>query len=330
MIASLPSPSTGVLHLGPLALRAYGLCIALGVLAAVGFSARRTKRRGGPDGLIEAIAWWAVPAGLVGARLYHVATDWKAEGFAHEPWRIVAIWQGGLGIWGGVALGVAVGCWVAAKRGARPIELMDVVAPALPLAQAIGRWGNWFNQELFGRPTSLPWGLRIDVDHRPPGFEGYPTFHPTFLYESLWCLLVVGALLLVERRVRLRPGQLFCLYVAGYTAGRWYFESLRIDYATRVGGFRVNEVVAPTVLALAVVAFLLLGRRRDEPALYPAPLTGFPHEAEPDDAGERVPPADPGDRQEGGVEASGPVEGEGEAAAAAARLQELGDVDLDR
>ena len=266
MIAALPSPSTGVLELGPLSLRAYGLCIALGALVAVKFAATRQDRRGGPPGLVESISWWAVPAGVIGARLYHVATDWNRgdPSFADEPLRILRIWEGGLGIWGGVALGAAVGCWVAARRGARPLRLLDVAAPAIPIAQAIGRFGNWFNQELFGRPTDLPWGLRIDPENRPSGFEGNETFHPTFLYEALWCLAVAALLLAVERRRRLKPGQLFALYVALYTAGRWAIETLRIDSATEIGGFRINELVAPLVGLLAVLAFVLLGRRDEE------------------------------------------------------------------
>ena len=268
MIASLPSPSTGILEIGPISLRAYGLCIAFGALAAVKLASSRQDRRGGPRGLVESISWWAVPAGVIGARLYHVATDWNRgePSFSDEPLRIVRIWEGGLGIWGGVALGTAVGCLVAARRGARPIRLLDVAAPAIPLAQAIGRFGNWFNQELFGRPTDLPWGLRIDPENRPAGYEGFETFHPTFLYEALWCLTVVGLLLAVERRKRLKPGQLFALYVALYTAGRLAIETLRIDEATQVGRFRVNELVAPAVGVLALLAFLLLGRR-DEPAM---------------------------------------------------------------
>jgi len=264
-MASLPSPSSGVLELGPLSLRAYGLCIALGALAAIWFASSRQDRRGGPRGLVESIAWWAVPAGLVGARLYHVATDWNRgdPSYADEPLRIVRIWEGGLGIWGGVALGTAVGCLVAARKGARPLRLMDVAAPAIPLAQAIGRIGNWFNQELFGRPTDLPWALRIDPENRPPGFAANDTFHPTFLYESLWLLVIVGILLAVERRKRLKSGQLFALYVALYTAGRWGIETLRIDSATQVAGFRVNELVAPAVGALALLAFLRLGRRQE-------------------------------------------------------------------
>jgi len=283
VIASLPSPSTGILQLGPLSLRAYGLCIALGALAAVRLASYRQDKRGGPPGLVESIAWWAVPSGLIGARLYHVATDWDSGGFADDPVRIVRIWEGGLGIWGGVALGTAVGCIIAARRGARPLRLLDVAAPAIPLAQAIGRFGNWFNQELFGRPTSLPWGLRIDVEKRPLGYEGFKTFHPTFLYESLWCLTIVGLLLLIERRKRLKAGQLFALYVVLYTAGRWVIETVRIDYATRIGGFRVNELVAPVVGALALLVFVILGRG-DEAA-----RTGTEIEAAAEDAAERTP-----------------------------------------
>jgi len=266
-MASFPSPSSGVLELGPLSLRAYGLCIALGALAAVKLASTRQDRRGGPRGVVESIAWWAVPAGLIGARLYHVATDWNTgdPSFADEPLRIVRIWEGGLGIWGGVALGTAVGCLVAARRGVRPLRLMDVAAPAIPLAQAIGRFGNYFNQELFGRPTDLPWALRIDAENRPPEFQAVEAFHPTFLYEALWCMIVAGLLLLIERRKRLRAGQLFALYVAFYTVGRWAIETLRIDDATQVGGFRINELVAPAVGALALFAFVLLGRQDEEP-----------------------------------------------------------------
>jgi prolipoprotein diacylglyceryl transferase len=302
LLASIPSPSTGALHLGPLQLRAYGLCIALGAFAGVRLAAQRYVSRGGKPGLVESVAWWAVPAGLVGARLYHVATDWRR--FQGRWLDAAKIWQGGLGIWGGVALGTIVGLIVARREGAQLRPLMDAVAPSLPLAQAIGRWGNWFNQELFGRPTDLPWGLRIDSAHRPEQYGNNETFHPIFLYESLWCLGIVGVILFVEKRVRLRAGQAFALYVALYTLGRWYFETLRVDEATHVGGFRINEIVAPTVLVLAVIAFVVLGRR-------PQP--------EPPDASE----ASPSDEAEVGVE------GEREAAAPAAGLEELADVDLD-
>ena len=295
ILAAIPSPSTGTIHLGPLQLRAYGLCIALGALAAVKLAATRHVSRGGRPGLVESVSWWAVPAGLIGARIYHVATDWRRfEGRWLDAFKI---WEGGLGIWGGVALGTIVGLVVARRRGVLLRPLMDVAAPAIPLAQAIGRFGNWFNQELFGRPTEVPWALRIDVANRPDEFVDRPTFHPTFLYESLWCLSIVGLLLLVERRFRLRAGQLFALYVALYTLGRWYFETLRIDEATQVGGFRINEIVAPIVFLLAGAGFFVLGRLRQP-----------------------VPASDPGEVG---------VEGEGEAATPAAGLEELADVDND-
>lgn len=260
LLASIPSPSTGVLRLGPLALRAYGLCIALGALAAIRISRDRFARRGGDADMVGRICWWAVPAGLVGARIYHVATDWSST-YAHAAWfRPFEIWKGGLGIWGGVALGTAVGCFVARRLKQPVVVLMDCAAVGLPVAQAIGRFGNYFNQELFGRPTTLPWGLRIDAAHRPDGFEGFATFHPTFLYEALWCLAIAGVVVLAERRWRFRPGQVFALYVALYTLGRYYFETLRIDNATHVGGLRINEIVAPVVGLVAALAFVVLGR----------------------------------------------------------------------
>jgi len=265
VLASIPSPSSGALHLGPLQLRAYGLMIALGVLAAVWLTSRRVEQRGiASREDISAIALWAVPAGVVGARLYHVITDWKS--FRGDWWRAFKIWEGGLGIWGGIALGVLVGLWAARRRGLALVPLLDAAAPALALAQAIGRWGNYFNQELFGKPTSLPWGLEIDLAHRPPGYEGYATFHPTFLYESLWnlglCLCLIG---LDARRRKagrpLRAGALFALYVAGYTFARFFIERMRIDTAYKLAGLRINEWVAAAVFAGAVLWLLTKGRR---------------------------------------------------------------------
>jgi prolipoprotein diacylglyceryl transferase len=248
-----------VVNLGPLPLRAYALCILAGVFAAVALAGRRWVARGGVEGTIADLAVWAVPAGLVGARLYHVITDNQL--YRDDPLGAFKIWQGGLGIWGGVAAGAGVGLWVAHRRHLNLGVLLDVVAPAIPLAQAIGRWGNWFNQELFGRPTSLPWGLRIDVANRPEGYAGYSTFHPTFLYESLWCLLVVAVVLAVERRHRLRPGRLFAVYVATYTFGRFWFEWLRIDPAHRFWGLRINDWTS-VVVFVAAMAVVVTGRRR--------------------------------------------------------------------
>ncbi len=238
LLASIPSPSSGQISLGPLELRAYGLMIALGVVAAVLLGQRRWAERGGDPEDISAIAIWAVPAGLVGARLYHVLTDWKAyEGRWLDA---VKIWEGGLGIPGGMALGVVVGLLVARRRGIRLPVILDAVTPALPLAQAIGRWGNWFNQELFGGPTDLPWGLEIDPSRRPAEYADHATFHPTFLYESLWNLFLCWVLIRVDRSSRLKPGRIFPLYVFGYFVARLVLELMRTDHASLVLGVRVN------------------------------------------------------------------------------------------
>ena len=265
-LGSIPSPSDGVLRLGPLSIHAYGACIALGVLAAIAMASRRWQRRGGNAEDIVKVATWAVPAGVIGARLYHVATDWRSYQ-GHWSDAVTKIGKGGLGIWGGVALGTIVGVWVGRRRGLSLATLMDVSAPAIPLAQAIGRWGNWWNQELFGRPTKLPWGLTIDPNNRPAGYADFSTFHPTFLYESLWNLVIVGVLLVVERRFRVRPGRLFALYVTLYTFGRFFIERVRIDNATHVGGLRINEIVSAVVFVVALGVLLIPSRKAK-------PLTG--------------------------------------------------------
>lgn len=257
-VGAIPSPASNSLHIGPLELRAYGLMIGLGVVVAVWIAQRRWAARGGDPGDISAIAVWAVPAGILGARLYHVITDFsRFEGrWSHIP----AIWEGGLGIPGGIAAGVLAGVVVARRRGLPVADLLDVVAPALPVAQAIGRLGNWFNQELYGRPSDLPWALHIDPSHRPSGLADVATYQPTFLYEAVWNLVLAAVLLLVERRWQLRPGQLFAGYAAGYTAGRFWVESLRIDPATELLGVRVNLWVSAVVF-VAALTWLVLSRR---------------------------------------------------------------------
>jgi prolipoprotein diacylglyceryl transferase len=258
--ASIPSPSQGVWHLGPLPLvgsvpiRAYALCIIAGVVLAWWVANRRWVARGGRPGTVADIAVWAVPFGLVGARLYHVVTDYQLY-FApgRDPWRAFAVWEGGLGIWGGVAFG-ALGAWIACRRRGIPLPAMaDAAAPGIVLAQAVGRWGNWFNQELFGAPTTLPWGLQIDPAHRPAGYEEYATFHPTFLYECLWNIGVAGLVVWADRRFRLGHGRAFALYVAGYTAGRTWIEYLRIDTVNEIAGFRLNFWTSLVVFTGAVV-----------------------------------------------------------------------------
>ena len=244
-LASIPSPSTNSISIGPLSLNAYGLMIALGVLAAIWMLGRQLEAKGiGTTEDASTIGIWAVAAGIVGARLYHVATDW--DRFSDNLGAIPKIWEGGLGIPGGLLAGVFVGIWRGRQRGIRPAELLTCAAPAIPLAQAIGRWGNWFNQELFGRPTDLPWGLEIDDAHTPAGYASDTTFHPTFLYESLWNLGLVAVLLWIDRRLRLGPGRLFAVYLIGYGLGRFWIEGLRIDAVqlADVAGLRWNQWVS--------------------------------------------------------------------------------------
>jgi prolipoprotein diacylglyceryl transferase len=276
----IPSPSQNAIHLGPFQVRAYGLAIAIGIIAAVGIAQRRWANRGGNPDDIGAIAVWAVPAGLVGARLYHVITDWRR--FQGRWLDVFAVWKGGLGIPGGLLVGVIVGVVVARRRGLVIKEVLDAVAPALPVAQAIGRIGNWFNQELFGRPTDLPWAVRIDPAHRPPAYEDVAGFHPTFLYEGLWNLALAGLLVLIGRRWHPRPGILFAGYVAGYALGRLWVEALRIDEASEIFGLRVNIWVSGIALIAAVgsIVWLLRGPRPAPPeALTPQPVGGHDTES---------------------------------------------------
>ena len=253
-LASIPSPGSKAIELGPLSLRAYGLMIALGVLAAVELARRRFAAKGLDPEDVSAIALWAVPAGLIGARLYHVATDWKR--FRGDWWEAFAIWHGGLGVPGGILLGTLVGVWVAKRRGV-PLGLgADAIAPAIPVAQAIGRLGNWFNQEVFGRPTDLPWGLEIDRANRPARYLDEPTFHPTFLYEGLWNLALAGLLIWLDRRRLVRRGRLFAVYILGYGLGRFWVEALRSDEASLIFGVRVNLWVSG-LLVLGGLGWLL-------------------------------------------------------------------------
>ena len=257
---SIPSPGSNSLDIGSLELRAYGLMIALGVLAAAWLFHRRFTERGHSSELASSVTVWAVVAGLIGSRIYHVITDWKTyQGNWGESWQI---WEGGLGIPGAVAAAAAV-MWVYARQKGIPLsDIADSVAPALPLGQAIGRWGNWFNQELYGRPSDLPWALEIDPENRRRQYLNDETFHPTFLYECIWNLALVGALLWVGKRFTLKPGRLFGLYVLGYSLGRLWIEFIRVDYASELAGVRVNIWVM-LALILASAAYLLYGRGGD-------------------------------------------------------------------
>jgi prolipoprotein diacylglyceryl transferase len=263
-VAFIPSPKHGIVHIGPLPLHAYGLMLALGVLVATRVAERRWVRSGRDPKEFGAIVVPVVIAGVVGARVYHLFTGyrWSDGGFIGA----FEIWKGGLSIWGAVGGGLIAVVVLARRRKLDALVLMDAIAPGVVLAQAIGRWGNYFNQELFGRPTTLPWGLEIDKANRPPGFEKYATFHPTFLYESLWCLIVFGTILLVERRHVLKRGQVFALYIAMYTFGRIWFEALRIDDATKVFGVRFNLLLSVVMCIFGIVWFVWLGRRAKNPA----------------------------------------------------------------
>jgi prolipoprotein diacylglyceryl transferase len=265
LLASIPSPSGGELDVGPLSLHAYGFMLLLGIFAATALTGRLWSGnwrfwQGDDWDLVFRVAMWGVAGGIVGARAYHVATSWSEV--PDPKWQgAFEVWRGGLGIWGGIAGGVLVGSLVLRRAGVSVVRFMDAAAPGLLLAQAIGRWGNYFNQELFGTPTNLPWGLEIDPVNRPEGYADEDTFHPAFLYESLWNLLGVAVLLLVRARFRIRPPGLFFLYVAWYTAARFFLERIRTDPAHEFLGLRLNAYVSLALFAVGVVGFVWTQRR---------------------------------------------------------------------
>lgn len=260
-VASLPSPPQGVWYLGPIPLRAYGIIIVTGMILALWWTGKRYARRGGDPELMYDIALWAIPLGIIGARLYHVVTT--PHGYfspGSDPWAILRIWEGGLAIWGGVTFG-ALGVFIAVKRkGQRLGPIADSVAPALIMAQGIGRWGNYFNQELFGSATTLPWGLEIDDRHLPAGYASGTLFHPTFLYESMWNLTMAALIAWADRRFRFKSGQVFSLYLIAYPIGRIWMETMRLDEARSFLGIRLNAWTSIGMLVLALVIFVVAAR----------------------------------------------------------------------
>ena len=271
---TLPSPPSPIIfEAGPFAMRYYGLFIALGIGLATWVTARELARKGYDSALALDALFFVVPLGFIGARLYHVVTDYEL--YADDPFPgVFEVWNGGLGIYGAVIGGFAGGLLFAWIRGINPLVLADAVAPGLVLAQAVGRWGNYFNQELFGRPSSLPWAIEIAPQNRPAGYKDVTSFHPTFLYESIWDLLVAFVLLLVARRFsnRLKNGDVFLLYVSLYSVGRFFVEALRIDRAFLIGDFRGNLFVA-SILAITFTLILFLrhaGTGRGAPRKRPA------------------------------------------------------------
>ena len=254
MDAFIPSPPSNGVHVGPFFVHAYGLAYVAAVVAAIAITSRRWRAVGGDPKLVQEVALWAFPAGLIGGRLYFLATSW--DEVPRHWWGPLAVWHGGLGIWGGIAAGTLAGIWVLRRRRANVALFLDAAAPALLVAQAIGRVGNYFNQELFGGPTTLPWGLEIDPAHRPGHYAQFATFHPTFLYEIVWNLVLAFALVQLGRRRAIRPPGLFALYVAGYSLGRIGEELLRVDPAHHVLGLRLNFFVAVLLFAAGAIWFV--------------------------------------------------------------------------
>jgi prolipoprotein diacylglyceryl transferase len=264
-LAAIPSPPTGVYHLGPFTLHMYGVMLLLAIAAALWLTGRRWVRFGGDWDLVYRVTIWGVIAGIVGARLYHDLTSWNQDQAIHDHWYgPFAVWQGGLGVWGGIAFGVLAGAWVVRRSGRSVRLFMDAVAPALLLAQGIGRWGNWWNQELYGGHTTLPWALEIH------GKAAANLYHPVFLYEFAWNVLGVLLLLWLDRRFRLRRPGLFALYVAYYTVGRTVEELMRTDPSNHIGGMRVNFWVSLAVL-VASAGFFVWWQFLREPAAPRAP-----------------------------------------------------------
>lgn len=263
LLGSIPSPHSGVFHILGRPIHMYGLMLLLAIVACIWLTWVRWKRLGGDPDLVLRVAVWGVAAGIVGARAYHDVTSWNQV--PDDWWGPFAVWEGGLGVWGGILLGSLVGAWIVRRAGASVFLFMDVVAPGLLLAQGIGRWGNYWNQELYGKPTSLPWGLEIGFEHRVANYLGNATFHPTFLYEFVYDLIGVGILLFVGWRFRIRPPALFALYVSYYCFGRFFEELLRVDPSHEFLGLRLNAWVSIVLFVVSTAFFVWWQFVRREP-----------------------------------------------------------------
>jgi prolipoprotein diacylglyceryl transferase len=296
-LAFLPSPPANGFNVGPLFVHFYGLMYVVGIALAIYITRKRWQAAGGDPSLVAEVATWGVPAGIIGGRIYFDITT-PADITPHVWWGVFAVWSGGLGVWGGIALGTAVAIWRVRRSGASWTAFANAAAPALLVAQAVGRIGNYFNQELFGKPSTLPWALEISRGHRPAGFTQFATFQPTFLYELIWDLALAALLVWLGHHRRIRPPGLFALYVAGYSAFRMLEESLRIDSSEHFLGLRLNFFVA-LVGTVAGLAWFVINQRRPDP---PAP--------------ESVPAADPVPADHTEADAEGDEAGPGEPAAA--------------
>lgn len=296
-LAYIPSPPINGFHIGPLFVHFYGLMYVVGITLAVLITQRRVRASGGDASVVGEVAMWAVPAGIIGGRIYFDITT--PADIPHVWYGPLAVWTGGLGIWGGIAAGALVGVWRVKRRGLPVAQFADAIAPALLVAQAVGRIGNYFNQELFGKPTTLPWALFIDPRYRPAGYGSFRTFQPTFLYELIFDLALAALLVWLGHHTKVRAPGLFALYVTGYSAFRIFEESVRIDSSEHFLGLRLNFYVASLLTLAGIIWFLYTQRRTPAPALDPPP----DDESAPAEAGEADNP-----------EAGGAVAGEGSAA----------------
>ncbi len=262
VLASIPSPHTNVLHLGPLVIHLYGVTLLVAILLCCWLTSRRWRALGGDPDLVVRVAVWGVAFGVVGARAYHDVTSWSTV--PDPKWKgVFEVWEGGLGIWGGILFGVLAGIVVIHRAGLRAAPFMDAVAPGILLAQGIGRIGNWWNQELFGKPTSLPWGLRIDASHAA-AYEPHRVFQPTFLYELIWDVVGAGVLIWIGKRFVIRAPGLFALYVVWYCFGRFFEELLRIDPSHHLWGLRLNAWVSLVCFLAGLIAFIRIQRNAPE------------------------------------------------------------------